>query len=659
MLVVSNFVVNAYDENLHAVNPSHIVMIGRYTTESLGVLDRGALLRAAAGGAALVASVALRALLGAGSPWGEATALLSLGLTGLPIVLGAARGLLRLQTNVDELVSLALVASVVLGEYVVAAVVAFLMVVGSLLEEYTSGRARRHIEKIIALHPRHAVLLRAGKQVEVPADSLRPGDRILIRPGDIVPADGTVASGVSRVDESSVSGESAPVDKEPGDEVCAGTANDNGALEVTVARVGQESTHGRIVALIEAAERHRAPIMRTAERYARWFTPVIVVLAAAVWLVTHDLHRAVTMLIVGCPCAFVLATPTAAVAAMARAARAGVLIKGGQYLEACRELDTVIFDKTGTLTTGQPRVVQVLPLAGAGEQEVLRVAALVERNADHPLGRAVLQSAAARGALPKAGAADTIAMAGAGISGLDGASRIAVGSERLLERLEVDLPPAASSQAQAIRATGRTVLYVVSGDSLIGLISVEDAVREEAAECLERLRAMGVEELHMLTGDAPEVAAAVARAAGLPAHAVGAGMLPGEKQKKVRELQRQGRRVCFVGDGANDGPALAEAHVGVSIGSRGNTVALETADIVLMRDGLQRLPFALALGRRTVGIINQNLLLFGLLYNVALLALSAMGVLTPILGAVGHNVGSVAVVLNSARLLRVGRAPRP
>ncbi|NCO43382.1 MAG: cation-translocating P-type ATPase [Armatimonadetes bacterium] len=472
-------------------------------------------------------------------------------------------------------------------------------------------------------------------------------------------ADGTVESGVSRLDESSLTGESAPVDKVVGDDVYAGTTNDSGALEVTVRRVGEESTHGRIVALIRAAERHRAPIMRTAERYAKWFTPVIVALAALTWLLTHDAHRAVTMLIVGCPCAFVLATPTAAVAALARAAREGVLVKGGQFLEACRDLDTVAFDKTGTLTTGRPRVEAVYPLNGWEERDVLRVAALAERSADHPLARAILEAAEAHDALPTVRPEETLAEHGVGVTATAEGGSVSVGSERLLERLGVAPSEQGRRCVQTARDGGRTALFVLADHTLVGVLAVEDTIRPEAAETVAALRELGIGSFRVLTGDALEVATAVADRLGLPGSAVHAGLLPGEKQAAVRALQTEGHHVCFVGDGTNDGPALTEAHVGVSIGSRGNTVALETADIVLMRDGLRGLPFVIQLGRRTVRTINQNLLFFGLLYNVSLLCLSAVGLLTPALGAVGHNVGSVAVVLNSARLLRVGRAARP
>lgn len=578
--------------------------------------------------------------------------LASLCLTGLPIVWRAARGIARLQSNVDELVSLAIVASLVLGEWTSAAIVAFIMVLGSMIEELVSARARRHLEALFEASPRHALLLDADGSVrQVPVSELAPGVRILVRPGDVIAADGIVEDGESQVDESLLTGESAPVDKAPGDGVSSGTINQSGSLEIRVERTGEQTAHGKVLQLIRDAERHRAPILRAAEAYARWFTPGVLSLAGAVWVVSGDPYRAVTMLIVGCPCAFVLATPTAIVAALSRAAREGLLIKGGRYVEGCAGVTALAFDKTGTLTKGECRVVDIVPAAGVSSDELLAAAARLEVAADHPLARAIQARAAAAGVAVTEGAAIQ-REAGLGVAELtdqaDQAWRL--GNARFMARHAVELGEL-HSLADRLRQQGLSIVFVACGTTVKGFFSIEDEVRPEARAVLQQLRAEGLHDMHMLTGDARSVALAVAGRVGLDPDRVSAEMLPGQKYERVRDLQREGRRLCYVGDGANDGPALSVATVGVSLGSRHSTVALETAAVVLMRNDLSGLPFLFRLSRATTRTISQNLILFGLIFNAVLLGLSSVGILTPILGALAHNVGSVAVVLNSARLL--------
>lgn len=579
----------------------------------------------------------------------------SLALTGLPIVLGAARGLLRLETNVDELVSLAIIASIILGEWTAGAIVAFIMVLGGLIEEVTSERARRHIERLGASSPDHAILVEDdGTTREVEATALKPGLLILVRPGDVVAADGKIESGESEIDESMLTGESLPVYKGPGHDVVAATINTHGALRVRVERVGDESTHARILRIVHEAEQHRAPIIRVAERYAKWFTPAILVLAVGVWLFSGDVYRAVTMLIVGCPCAFVLATPTAVMAALGAASRNGVLIKGGKYLEACAGVTMVAFDKTGTLTEGTFAVSEVVALRPETMTRsiVLAKAARLEAGSEHPLARAIVECARSEGIDIDTDAAIK-RVAGLGVTEVDDGrdSPWRIGSLRFLEGAGASIGEAVRDRVNDLARGGLTPILLAEGDAIRGLIALEDALREESAGVLVQLRDDGLSRQLMITGDTDAVAARVAEQLELPEENVRAQHLPEQKYELIRELERSGERVCYVGDGTNDGPALAVASVGVSIGSRENTVALETADAVLMRDGLQRLPFLLRLGRATARTINQNLILFGLIFNATLLALSAYGALTPILGAIGHNVGSVAVVLNSARLL--------
>lgn len=580
----------------------------------------------------------------------------SLLLTGLPILWGAIRGLTRLETNVDELVALAIVASVVLGEWTAGAIVAFIMVLGGLIEEVTSERARRFIEALGASSPDHAFLIEGnGETREVEATSLSPGQLILVRPGDVIAADGVVEEGETEVDESMLTGESLPVEKQLGDSVSAGTVNSHGSLHVRVERVGEDSAHGRIVQIVSDAELHRAPIIRVAERYAKWFTPAILLLSASVWLLTGDIYRAVTMLIVGCPCAFVLATPTAVMAALGAASRRGVLVKGGKYLEACAAIDVIALDKTGTLTSGRFEVAEVIPVGETTRSTVLSEAARLEMGAEHPLARAIV--ARARREEIDLDMDTRIQRApGLGVIDLDGGWRI--GNDRFMSESEVELDEETKGRADVLASSGLTVVFLAEGRTLRGLLALRDELRPEAVEVLAELRALGLERQILITGDIDSVASSVAERVGIAQHDVHARQLPEGKLELIEQLEARGDRVCYIGDGTNDGPALAAASVGVSIGSRENTVALETADAVLMRDGLTRLPFLLALGRATARTINQNLILFGLIFNATLLALSALGVLTPVLGAIAHNVGSVAVVLNSSRLLRPDRAVR-
>jgi Zn2+/Cd2+-exporting ATPase len=627
-------------------------MLGRFAGVGV-VADLGArrLATTAAAGALAAAAVAGNY---SGLPPAAvgALSLASLCLTGFPIVWRAARGLARLQSNVDELVSLAIVASLVLGEWTSAAIVAWIMVLGSVIEEMVSGRARRHLEALFAASPQHALRVEGDGSVrQVLVGQLEPGMRILVRPGDVIAADGIVEEGETQVDESLLTGESAPVDKAPGDPVSSGTTNQGGSLEVRVERTGEQSAHGKVLQLVRDAERHRAPILRAAEAYARWFTPGVLSLAGLVWSLTHDPHRAVTMLIVGCPCAFVLATPTAVVAALSRAARDGLLIKGGRYVEGCARVDAIAFDKTGTLTRGECRVLDVVPAAGASSDELLAAAARLEVAADHPLARAVQARAAAAGV----GATEALAIqreAGLGIA--EQSSRAdrtwRLGNARFMARHGVDLG-GLQAQAERSRQQGLSVVFVSCGTAARGFLSIEDEARPEAGAVIRQLRSEGLRDIQMLTGDARTVALAVAERVGVEPERVHAELLPEQKYERVRELERQGRRVCYVGDGTNDGPALSVATVGVSLGSRHSTVALETAAVVLMGNGLSRLPFLFRLCRATTRTINQNLFVFGLAFNAGMLALSSVGILTPILGALAHNVGSVAVVLNSARLL--------
>ncbi|MFH1999838.1 MAG: cation-translocating P-type ATPase [Planctomycetota bacterium] len=571
--------------------------------------------------------------------------LIALVLTGGPIIFGAVKGLSRGKINVDELVSIAIMATLFLGEYTSAAVVAFIMALGGLIEEFTSYRARRSIEGVIQKLPESVTLVVGGEEKDLLIDKARTNDTVRIRPGELIPLDGEVIEGETSVDESSLTGESMPVFKKAGDIVSAGTLNFEGCIDVRVSRPATESTQAKIVRLIREAEKHRAPIIRVAERYAKWFTPSILILASLTWLVTGDIHRAVTLLIVGCPCAFVLATPTAVVAALGRAARQGVLLKGGKYLEAAREVDILAFDKTGTLTEGRPIVVSIWTANGFTDEDVLRVAASAESGSEHPLARAVIEEAVARGIFFENRSTETVAVGGMGIRARD----VLVGSMPFLECESVDVDSRTRSLTTSLLAEGKTTLLVAQKGKIIGGLALQDKVREESAGVVAWADNKGMHTV-LLSGDQEQPSRSVGEA--LKFREIRAALMPGDKQRYIKNKQEEGYKVAYVGDGTNDGPALAVAHLGISLASRRNNVALETADVVLMHQGLTHLPFLMELGRATGKVINQNLILFGLAFNATMLVLSASGFLTPILGALAHNAGSVFVVLNSARLLR-------
>lgn len=575
--------------------------------------------------------------------------LLSLSFTGAPIIWGSIKGLLRRETNVDELVSLAIIGAVILGEYNAAAIVAFIMVLGSLLEEHASGRSRRDIEAIAAKHPTHAFVQRGSQFVAVPLEQVVVGDRVLVRPGDIVPVDGRVELGESRVDESSLTGESIPVDKVTGDAVYTGTTNQDGALQVEALKMGEDSTFGKIVHLIKEAEDQRVPTRRIVDQFVRWYTPVVLVIAGVIWLATGDIFRPITILVVACPCALVLATPSAVLSALAYAARQGILIKGGRFLEACSDIDIVALDKTGTLTTGQLIVKGIFPLKGNGEVDILALAAKAEAGSEHPIAKAILNAALAHG-LDVSFNGQMQTHLGLGIKGVDSDQHIAVGSRRFFERIGLSIPEEAKSAEAAIFASGKTPLFVARGKEVEGLISIEDHIRPESCTVVKQLQEE-IDRVVMLTGDSGEVAQVVARQCGIPPHTVSAELLPDQKQEYLRNLQNEGRHVCYVGDGTNDGPALAQADIGVSIGTREDTIALDTAHVVLMQQGLENLPLFLALGLRTERTININLI-FAISFGFTMMALAATGILTPILGAISHNIGSLMVILNSARLIK-------
>lgn len=622
-------------------------MIGRYS--QLGVYRE--LLRSwdtyrllTAGACALASYLVDRGEEAVTTP-GAALAIVSLLLNGLPIVWGALRGLWERRVNVDELVSLAIIASVIHGELLTAAVVSFVMMLGALIEQATSDSTRRAIRSLMSIAPETATIVTDGQPKTVPVSEIGVGDLLLVKPGERIPVDAIVRVGLTAVDESSMTGEPVPREKAAGDPVFAGTLNQNGVVRIEATKVGEDTTLGKVIRLVSEAEAHKPGTVRLIDRYARWFTPAILFCAGLVWAITGDVSRAVTVLIVGCPCALILAAPTAIVAAIGRAAKAGVLIKGGQFLEELGRVDVVLFDKTGTLTEGRPRVDGVVTAEGVGEDEVLGKAASVEQDSTHPLAYAVLKAAHyAKVAIHQA--EEMLTEIGLGVRARVGGSLIEVGSAYLgggTMAVPVDL----RGHLERIKARGATPLVVYQDQRPLGVISVADHVRPSAKATVSQLRALGIRQVGILSGDHDRSARLVAESIGLTD--VWSELKPEDKLHVLEEFQAEGRGVAFVGDGINDAPALAHANVGIAIGAAGTDVALETADIALMNDDISKLPFLIALARRTLRTIKWNIA-FGMFFNAIAVLAGAGGVLSPIMGAVVHNVGSIIVVFYSARL---------
>ncbi|MFW6193658.1 MAG: heavy metal translocating P-type ATPase, partial [Gemmatimonadota bacterium] len=570
-----------------------------------------------------------------------------------------------LALDMNFLMTVAIVGAVILGEYLEASAIAFLFSVAELLETYAVDRARASIEALMDLSPERATVVRDGDEVTVAASEVRTGDRMLVRPGERMAADGRVVEGRSAVNQAPITGESMPVEKAPGDEVYAGTIAEDGFLAVTVEKAAEETTLAHIIHLVEEAETHRAPSERFVDRFARWYTPAVtagaVLVAAgppllaggdpATWVL-----RGLTLLVIACPCALVISTPVAVVSGITAAARNGVLIKGGNHLEKLGEIRVVALDKTGTLTYGHPEVSDVEIAGEEGDPDrLLATAAALESRSEHPLGRAVVRGARHRGLLSKAAdVADFEALAGRGVRGRVDGSEVVVGREELFGRVRDRL----SARADALRAEGKTVVFVGgtgpdgSGDAVAaGLVAVGDRARERARRTVEGLRKAGIERIVMLTGDHEGTARALADRLGLDE--VHAGLLPDEKVDLVRAMEERWGAVAMVGDGVNDAPALAVASVGIVMGAAGSDAALETADVALMGDEIGKLPYVFRLSRTGRSVIRQNIGA-SVLIKAALAAGVPLGMVSLILAVVVGDMGaSLGVTGNALRLARV------
>jgi len=609
-------------------------------------------LRGEAKCAAISAAVSAAALIFSLGGWLRAavpfdTAWIAIVLCGVPIVVGAATALVR-EHNIkaDLLVSLALIASVAIGQYFAAGEVALIMQIGTLLEEGTAGRARKGIEKLVKLSPQTARVRRDGRDTVVPAEEVRAGDVLTVLAGETVPADGVILSGATSIDQSVMTGESIPVDKAAGDKVTSGTVNQFGTFEMRAERDCGDSSLQRMIRLVREADANKAPIVSLADRWATWMVLGAVTIAAVTGLVTGEILRAVTVLVVFCPCAFVLATPTAIMAGIANAAKFGVLIRSGSSLERLSRIRRIAFDKTGTLTCGKPDVAGAETFSPRyGRADILRFAALAEQRSEHPLGKAIL-ARYVRGGGQLCPLSDFEGLPGQGVRAAADGHRIAVGKRALFAGDE--FPEGAEQTAERYLSQGATVIYVAVDGVPAGLIALADTVRPDARETVERLKAAGVAPI-LLTGDNAAAAASIAALTGIGE--VRANLLPEDKLEIIRQLDRSGGPVCMVGDGVNDALALSAAGAGIAMGGVGSDIAVESADAVLVSDDIRRLPYLFRTTHKVMKKIRQNLTI-SLCINLVAVVLSVLGLLNPVTGALLHNCGSVFVVLNAALLLR-------
>jgi Cd2+/Zn2+-exporting ATPase len=608
-----------------------------------------ALLGTLAGGVLLINSGAAKYIYGSGSFSTGFLAMVGALLLGAPIVLHAVKSLIHGEAHMDELVALAILAAFAMQEYATAGIVAFFMLLSELIETRTALGARASIESLIKLTPTKANLIdRGGGEQEVKVSSLKPGDCVRVRPGDNIPADGEVAKGLSSVNEATITGESLPVDKVPGMQVFAGTNNLTGVLDITVTKAGKDTTLGKVQSLIIQAEQTKIPIMRIIDRYVKWYTPTILMIAGIVLFFTRDMNRTITILVVSCPCALILATPTAMVAAISASARLGILIKNVADLEIAGKITAMVFDKTGTVTTGRLYVTKLTPAEGVEPAELLAVAASAEQMSKHPAARA-LQEVAKEAGLSLPGTASFQETPGKGVTAAVDSARVLVGRDTFLKENKVDISNV--SDPALHEEQGFSTLYVAKNSRCIGWIGLQDKTRPEARLAVKELLDIGVKRVTMLTGDRSEVAGRVA--AELACTDFKAHCLPQDKLAIVEQIKKDGHTVVVVGDGINDAPALAAGDLGIAMGAAGSDVAINSASIALMSDDLKRLPFLVRLSRKTGKVIYQNLG-FGIIFIVLGIAAGAAAWLPAIYAAALHFVGSLIVVFNSARLVRYG-----
>ena len=584
-----------------------------------------------------------------GTTVASASAMIGAIILGYPIIVTAVKDLRRGRLSINELVAIAVLAAFASEDYKTAGIVAFFMLTGEIIETRTAEGARDSIESLIKLTPTKARrVLKDGREEEVAASELAVGDVIRIRPGDNVAADGVIVNGQGSFNQATITGESLPADKKSGDEVFAGTQNLTGVLEIKVSRAGEDTTLGRVRELIIAAEKTKLPIQKIVDQYMGFYTPLVLVIGALVWAFTHDLTRVIAVFVVSCPCAFILATPTAMVAALSAAARLGILIKNVADIELAAKINAFVFDKTGTLTTGQLAVSRLAPIGETKPAELLLLAKSAEKYSNHPTAKALANLAIDAG-VPLAEPKEFAETAGRGVKAEINGAKILVGRAQWLKDNGID---ASFEKSVDLKETeGWSLIFVAQNGRCVGWVGMQDQTRAEAKEALAELKEAGVRRIAMISGDRQVVATRVANEIGCE-EAKG-DCLPQNKVEFVRAMKLKGYKVAVIGDGVNDAPALAAGDIGIAMGAAGSEVAIHSATIALMNNDLRRLPFLVKLSRSTRAVINQNFA-FGVCFIIVGLSASAFGYIGPITAAILHVIGTLIVIFNSARLVRKG-----
>lgn len=564
-------------------------------------------------------------------------------LCGVPILTGAVKGLIwEHDVKADVLVAMALVASVTAEEYFAAGEVALIMQIGSLLEDYTSEKANESIGKLIRLSPQKAHVVREGKVFEVSPSELQAGDTVRVLAGETVPVDGKILDGETTIDQSVMTGESIPVDKKTGDTVRSGTINRFGTFTMRVEKRSEDSSLQRMIRLTKEAEENKAPIVSLADKWATWLVFGALAWAGGTWMITGEFMRAVTVLVVFCPCAFILATPTAVLAGIGNAAKYGIIIRSGSALEKLSKIKKAAFDKTGTLTCGKPEVADIVT-DGCDKNELLRLFAAAESYSEHPLGKAVTDSYKGNTESVR----DFQMQAGQGISAVVAGKKLLAGKGKWLEEQNISVS-SFEKQAQKAEETGATLIYAAVDGTCRGFFVLSDTIRSDAAQTISRLKKSGVVPL-LLTGDNEAAAGYIAGQVGISE--VKSGLLPEEKMRIIEDISKSGGAVCMIGDGVNDAPALTRADAGIAMGGIGSDIAIESADAVLVGDEIKRIPYLFMLTKKVMHKVNVNIVA-GMIINITAVILSSAGILNPVTGALWHNFGSVFVVINAALLLQ-------
>ena len=574
-------------------------------------------------------------------------------LAGQEIAIRAWQALRLRHLSIEMLVTLAAAGAIAIGEYWEAAAVTFLFMLGAWLEGRTMRHTRGALKALVEAAPSMATVLRNGEALEVPADSVERGEIVLVKAGQRIPVDGEVIEGAAAVNEAAISGEPIPAEKAPGARVHAGTLAENGLLQIRATGVGADTTLAKIIHRVEEAQEEKAPSQRMIESFARWYTPAIFGLGIAAFAFTGDIRLALTLLVVGCPGALVISTPVSIVAGIGRAARSGILIKGGQHLESAGRITALALDKTGTLTEGRPQLAEVVALEGASQKDVLRWAAIAEVGSDHPLGRPIIGAAQRAGPVPTPDQLEEIA--GMGLLVRHEGRQIAAGNRRLMEKLGVAFSEAAEAALHGLLERGTTPVLVAHDGKLVGMLGLLDMARPSARAMIQGLHEAGIKRVVMLTGDQPQAARAIAAELGIDK--VRGGLLPDDKLEHIRRLQKQGFKVAMIGDGINDAPALATADTSIAMGAAGSDLAIETADIALMTNDLGKVIEAIEIARATLRNMRQNLVIAlatvaGLLFGVFAGEVHMAG------GMLIHQLSVLLVILNGMRLMRRPSARR-